>query len=66
MKWCLLCNSKDIEDVRKAIMKENENVVDSSIKITVGTPFKAQDRDYDMYECRSCGFLMFFRRKRED
>lgn len=63
---CLACGSEDVEDVRKAIMKES-GIDHTAIKVAIRSPFKHRDRDYDMYECKDkdCGFLMFFRRKKD-
>jgi len=67
---CLACGSEDIADVREVIRKQSKGMIDATaIKITIrrssSIDTSYEDRDYDMFECMRCGYLMLYRRKEE-
>jgi len=67
---CLACGSGDIADVREVVKEQSKGMVDvTAIKITIqrssSVDTSYEDRDYDMFECMRCGYLMLYRRKKE-
>lgn len=67
---CLACGSEDIADIRKVVKEQSKGMIDvTAIKITIrrssSVDTSYEDRDYDMFECMKCGYLMLYRRKKE-